>query len=250
MDDYSSSSASLHRDDTWSKKVTKRRRRSIAKDRRAIAITRVSSPTTPMASVGASVADTTPRPLTLPKPANDDSKASKKTTRIHAWEHTTDYAKVVSANRAIALTGRAYAFTLNLSPKQIAAANDNLKGFTDHFKRRISRSLTRADTANAVYWFAVDVTPAGRPHLHGAIEDNDNLGRDSIERALCAAGGKWASIHHARRQCDLQPLCTPDVWANYCLRNQGKVKRLIVGKAVSITGPLRRRAKCYYDALR
>lgn len=43
--------------------------------------------------------------------------------------------------------------------------------------------------------------------------------------------------------CDLQPMYAPDVWAAYCLRNQAKVRRLIVGKAVTITTALRQRGK-------
>lgn len=226
-----------------SKKVTKRRRRTIAKDRKAIAITRVSTPLTPTASDGALVSNPT-SPITHPTPANDDSKVLKKLRRFHSWDHTTDLAKVVFANRAAYQEGRTYAFSLDLSPKEIAAANDNAKGFADHFKRRISRNLKRM-AIDAPFWFGVDVTRAGRLHLHGGIAANDNQ-LDVVERAMCAAGGDWASKYHADKQCDLQPMYTPDIWANYCLRAQAKVKRIITGKAISITTPLRRRAKALW----
>lgn len=239
---YSSFPHSLPDEIPRSKKVTKRRRRSVAKDRKAIAITRVSWPSPETPPDGPLVTNPTP-PITHPLPANDDTKVLEKPERLQAWEHTTDVAKVVFSNRALAMSGRAYAFTLDLSPKEIAAANDNAKGFTDYFKRRISRNLKRmAGVATPIFLFGVDVNPAGRLHLHGGIEANDN-DLDAIKAALVAAGGVWAHKRGQHYQCDLQPMYTPDVWADYCLHGQAKVRRIITGKAISIAMPLRRRAK-------
>jgi hypothetical protein len=99
---------------------------------------------------------------------------------------------------------------------------------------------------DAPYWFAVDVEK-GRLHLHGGIACNDNK-LERVRRALCAAGGQWAADHHANKQCDLQPLYAPDVWANYALRNKSKARRLIAGKTVTITTLLRRHARRHYHA--
>ena len=166
----------------------------------------------------------------------------KKRAEIHGWAHTTDFGKIVAANRVLKAAGEGYAFTLNLGPDEIKAANDNVKGFADHFKRRISRALKRALGHSSDYWFAVGVAAAVRPHLHGSIEANDN-DVNAIKAALEHAGGVWEATHGKQYQCDMQPLYTPDVWANYCLRDGPKARRLIKGKAVSITTPLRRRAK-------
>jgi hypothetical protein len=72
--------------------------------------------------------------------ATAPAEALKKSAH-HPWEHTTDVAKVVFAKTRVLFTDApSVAFTLNLSPDQIAAANDNPEG-PDHFKRRFSRSL-------------------------------------------------------------------------------------------------------------
>lgn len=232
----------------------------MVKDRKAIALTRVSWPLAKEGSVGSSVATSIPplTPPSLPKAANDESAPTshprppsegstgvKKPERLHSWEHTTDLGKVVFANRALAQGGRAYAFTVNLGPAQIKAANDNAKGFADHFKRRISRTLKRAGF-DVPYWFAVDVTKTGRLHIHGGLEANDN-NLDAVKEALRAAGGAWKGLGR-QFQCHVKPMVTPDVWANYCLRNQAKVRRLVRGRSVSITTVLRRRGKALYRA--
>jgi hypothetical protein len=231
-----------------SKKVTKRRRSSMARDRKAIALTRVSAPSLAEASDSSLVA-TSPRPTPHPITADEDKTGEPKpAARFHAWEHTTDIGKVHLSNRALAQEGRAYAFTLNLSPDQINAANDNAKGFTDYFKRRISRNLKRmAGVVAPTFWFAVDVGREDRLHPQGGIEADPN-DIEAIKEALEAAGGVWAHKRGQGYQCYLEPMYTPDIWATYCLRNQAKVRRLIVGKAITITTVLRRRGRAICSA--
>jgi hypothetical protein len=239
---YTSLPVALPDEIVRSKKVTRRRRRTVAKDRKAIAITRVSWPSLATVPDGALVPIITP-PITLAKPANDDTKAVEKPARIHAWEHTTDMAKVVFANRALYQSGDANVFSLNISPDQIEAASRHPKGFTDYFKRRISLNLKRM-IIDAPFWFGVHVKD-GRLHLHGGIAANDN-NRASVRLAVERAGGKWAHERGKQYQCEVKPMVTPDIWANYCLSDQAKVRRIIVGKAVTITTPLRRQAKMLY----
>jgi hypothetical protein len=258
---YTKLTPSLHGDIPRSKKVTKRYRRTIAKDRKALAITRVLTPLAVSAAARPSVPIATP----LPTPANDDHKApsethgvvpllggrkseekSPKAARQHVWEHTTDLGKITSAYRVIDATDEGYAFTLNCSPDEIAAAQRHPKGFTDYFKRGIDRALRRALGDVPLYGFGVDVAKDDRPHIHGAIAANDNQ-LEAIDKALCHVGGKWASTRHSDKQCELKALYTPDVWANYCLRHQARVRRVITGRTISITTPLRRRAKARWS---
>jgi len=238
----------------WSKKVTKRRRRSEKKDREAIGMTRICAASPPKASEAPLVVIATPPKNTSRREAkvgskervSEDSIVGKKHTKtrkkIHAYEHTGDRGKLTSAYRVLEAAGAGYAFTLNLGPEEIAAANDNVKGFTSHFKRRITRALRRALGYDPHVGFAVDVARDDRLHIQGVLCGNDNQ-LEAIDRALCHAGGKWADPRHADKQCELEPLYTPDVWSNYCLRNQARVKRLISGPVISITNPLRRKAK-------
>ena len=247
--------APLQGDVAWSKKVTKRRRRSAVKDQKALAITRVFTPLAVPAANGPLVANQT-SPIPRPTPANDDHKAPRKVAKksataakIHAYEHTTDLGKLTAAYRALEATGAGAAFTLNCSPDEIAAAQRHPKGFADYFKRRISSALKRALGYIPLFGFVVDVARDGRLHIHGAIAANDNQ-LDLINGALCHAGGVWESKRGREYQCKITPMYTPDIWANYCLRNQARVKRLIRGRAISITTPLRRRAKELWSVLR
>ena len=241
-----------------------RRRRTIARDREAIAITRVLIPLAVPAADAPSVPIATP----LPTPANDDHKApsetdgvgplsgsrksaekSPKAARQHVWEHTTDLGKITSAYRVVEATGEGRAFTLNCSPDEIAAALRHPKGFTDYFKRGIDRALKRALGYVPLYGFGVDVARDDRLHTHGAIAANDNQ-LEVIKGALCQAGGKWASTRHSDKQCEFRPLHPADGWATYCLRHQARVRRIITGRTISITTPLRRRAKELWSVLR
>jgi hypothetical protein len=209
-----------------------------------------------------------PSPAYLPTPANDDHKApsdthgvlpvsdarkvaekSATTAKSHAYEHTTDLGKITSAYRVLEATGAGVAFTLNCSPDEIAAAQHHPRGFADYFKRRISRALKGAFDYAPLYGFGVDVAPDNRLHIHGAIAANDNQ-LAVIKGALCHAGGKWASPWHRDKQCKLKPLCPADGWAIYCLRNQARVRRIITGGTISITTPLRRRARELWSVLR
>lgn len=242
-----------------------RRRRMIVRDREVIAITRVLTPW-PLSGVAAPSVTIAP-PLPLPAPTNDDHqapsgahgvlpllggrKSEEKSAKAkwYGYEHTTDLGKLTSAYRVLEATSEGRAFTLNCSPNEISAAQRYPNGFTDYFKRRIDRALRRALGIVPLYGFGVDVAKNDRPHIHGVIAANDSH-LEAIERALCHAGGKWDSPWHAERQCQLEALYTPDVWANYCLRNQARVRRIITGRAISITTPLRRRAKELWSLLR
>lgn len=240
------------------KKVTKRPRRSAAKDRKAIAATRNFTP--PPILPGATPSVTIPTPLrtpendahkspshphglSLPKKAGSDSKKG------HPWSLTTDLGKLTSAYRVLEATGKGVVFTLNCGPAERAAAQRHPKGFADYFKRRISRTLKRTLGYVPLHGFGVDVTPDGRLHIHGALAANDNQ-LATIEKALRQAGGKWASKWHKERQCQFKVLHPADGWAKYCLRHQAKVRRIIAGRSICITTPLRRRAKDLWSKLR
>ncbi len=247
-----------------SKKVTKRRRRSAAKDRKAIAITRVLAPSAVSPAAVPLVADATPLLL----PSNDNEEASTdtlsvtplsvakggiekstKAAKIHAWEHTTDLGKLTAAYRVLEASGEGYAFSLDCSPDEIAAALRHPQGFTDYFARRINRALKRALGYVPLYGFSVDIGGGDRLHPHGAIAANDNE-LNAIHGALCHAGGKWASKWHSEHQCELERLYSPHVWASYCVRHRGTVRRIIGGKTIAITTPLRRRAKELWSVVR
>jgi hypothetical protein len=143
--------------------------------------------------------------------------------------------------------GRAYSFSLNLGPTQIAAALRHPEGFTDYFARSTSRALKRALGYVPLYGFAVGIK-YGRLHSHGGIEVNDN--EEPATRAAIDSVGDWEAPYGRKYKLHWEPMYSPDIWAGYRLRDQAKVKRLIKGRAISINLPLRRRAKEHWTITR
>jgi hypothetical protein len=245
----------------WSKKVPKRRRRTVKNDRKIIAVTRISGSTATVSVLAPSLsvsASTSAAPIILPAlhtatktvPANDNpdtalalrSPGFPKGRRL-LWAHTTDLAKLTFANRVLSKGEIFLPFTLNLGWKAIKAANDNAKGFVDYFRRRVTKELKRKLGYCPDYWFIVHVKK-GRPHAHGAIGVNDNE-KPRVKEALEIAGGRWRSTH-PQYQVRFSRRGDPDGWVRYCLGTRSKdfvAAQRLFGSAVSITMQLRRKAK-------
>ncbi len=217
-----------------SKKVTRKRRRSATKDAKAIAMTRVSELRCHRGTDDTLVVANTNGPL--------ETSKTEKTVEFPSWEFTTHLSKVTFANRAIEMGG-GLAFTLNLAPGVIVAANENSLGFADHISRRITRALKRLFRA-VPFWFGIHVTPQCRPHVHGAIGANDNE-RAAVDAALRGAGGDWPAA--ARQfQLKLKRMDDPDGWARYVLRGLPQASRQVPGRVIVITKPLRSVAATLY----
>jgi hypothetical protein len=148
----------------------------------------------------------------------------------------------------VADSGSPYAFTLNLGPRVVKAANDNASGFTSYVANRLRPKLKQALGRNVPFWFTVDVTASGRPHLHGGVALNDNE-LPAFKQALAAAGGKWAASHGDQYQVDVRPQFDPDGWVNsYCFGKIAKARRYIKGNPLYISNTLRQSAKVRYEA--
>lgn len=229
-----------------SKKVTRRRRRSNDRDAQTIKAIQESELSAAPAHYPSLVGilqpliSTPSTPQTPPTPNNENVRAP-------AWVFTTERAKLFAANRAIA--GAAHAFTLNLGPDQLQRALASPKGFSAYMRLAIMRALKRELGYVPHFWFAVDVTGQDRLHLHGGIACDDNA-FEPTARALRQAGGNWASLKHHDRQLELVPQTNLDGWVNYALGNLAKARRLISGKGVVISNPLRKRAQALYEAMR
>jgi hypothetical protein len=229
-----------------SKKVTRRRRRSNERDAQAIKAIQQNELSPALAQYPSLVGTLQPlisTPSTtqnqpVPTPCNEN-------VRPPAWEFTKDRAKLFAANRA--LTGTAYAFTLNLGLDHEQSALASPKGF--YMRLAIVRALQRELGYVPLFWFVVHATGQGRLHLHGGIVCDDNV-LEATERALCHAGGDWASRKHHDCQLDLQPQYDRDGCVTYALGDLPKARRLISGKGVVISNPLRKLAQTLYDALR
>jgi hypothetical protein len=226
-----------------SKKVTRRRRRSNDRDAQTIKTIQETELSPALAQYPSLVGplhhtiSITSTPQKSPIPCNENVRAP-------AWVFTTDRAKLFAANRALA--GAAHAFTLNLGPDQLQRAVASPKGFSAYMRLAIMRALLRDLGYVPLFWFVVDVNSQSRLHLHGGIACDDNA-LVSIARALRHAGGNWAALKHHDRQLELVPQTDLDGWVSYALGNLPKVRRLIPGKGVVISNPLRKMAQALYE---
>jgi hypothetical protein len=119
--------------------------------------------------------------------------------------------KVWAANRALEILGHAYAFSLNLSPNVINAANDNDRGHLDLVRRPVLRELKKALGRDVHARLILETTHDGRLHLHGGLALNDNE-IPTTERALNHAGGLWrgkGAEQSALARCDCDPSSRP-----------------------------------------
>jgi hypothetical protein len=135
------------------------------------------------------------------------------------------------------------AFSLNISRRVIGAAKADKRGFCSHVRRRVDRTLKRKFGRPVGFWFVVQSTPDGRPHLHGGIAIDHNDLPDAAD-ALKHAGGTWLKansgyqVHFAVRH--------DDDWARYALRGVGATRRHISGSLLAVTNDIRSIAKALY----
>jgi hypothetical protein len=200
-----------------SKKVTRRFRRSDSIDTEAIKkIQQFKVCPEPLS--GTPLVNDFQPPISHPlRPANDNA--------LPVWELTKDRAKLAACTWALEVSGKRPVF------------------------RYLLRAFERELGSVPLYWLSVDVSATERLHLHGAIAaDEQEL--DAVERALRHAGGHGPKPVKNDKMVDLNPQRCDDGWAIYSIRNAAKVRRLIKGRTLSITGPLRSEGKWFYDEVR
>lgn len=163
----------------------------------------------------------------LPSTSTTSKTSTKTKTRtrgIASWEDAGELPQIIAVNRAVAVLGSPFAWSLNIHPDLIQAANDNARGFLDFMRRRVARHLDREMGRKVPFWFEVETDHNGRPHLHGGIPlANDNEDVPAIERALVKAGGNWSRRGSA--PADVRRQYEPDGWAVYGLKRIGRTRR-------------------------
>lgn len=158
---------------------------------------------------------------------NDNAKPQTKRARrergLAPWDDAGELPRIIAVNRAVAEMGIPFAWSLNLGPAQIQAANDNARGFLDHLRRKVARYLKNELRRSASFWFVLETDATGRPHLHGGLVLNDNDDPAAVERALAKAGG--AASSQGSKPADIRPQHDPDGWAAYSTKRIGRTKR-------------------------
>jgi hypothetical protein len=156
------------------------------------------------------------------KPKGGRPKTSRARS-IASWEDAGEKPRIIAINRALAEFGTPFAFSLNLDPDLIRAANDNARGFLDHVRRKVVRTLKRALGRVFPIWLVVETDNDGRPHLHGGIALNDNDRPDEVEKTLAKSGGDWTRPGSA--PADVRRQWCPDGWACYPLKRLERTRR-------------------------
>lgn len=168
-----------------------------------------------------------PAPFHHTKTTNDNAKPQTKRARrergLASWDDAGELPRIIAVNRAVTEMGIPFAWSLNLGPAQIQAANDNARGFLDHLRRKVARYLKNELRRSASFWFVLETDANGRPHLHGGLVLNDNDDPAAVERALAKAGG--AASSQGSKPADIRPQHDPDGWAAYSTKRIGRTKR-------------------------
>jgi hypothetical protein len=239
---------------TWSSKVTKRNRRMDKRDLQTLArIQKTINPprTTDCPALVDDWFDPLPRlvdPWFNPLPTY--VKASNDNAELPVWCHSSDRVKLTFANHALVTLGGSRsdvaAFSLNLTPERIEAAQRHPKGFVVSLKRDLDRVFNRMIGEVPGYWFGAGATSDDRLHLHGAIHISKSS-HPTVRDALLAIGGDWPENKNSEYQLDLRPMTDADGWVRYVLKQGPSARRLInTGKSLTIPKELRRLARKLY----
>ena len=151
------------------------------------------------------------------------STTTKRKRGLASWEEAGELPRIIAANRALPIFGQPFAFSLNLGPDVIKAANDNARGFLDHVRRRVALNLKRELGRTVALWIVVETDDDGRPHLHGGLALADNDRPVLVEEALAKAGGNWT--RRGSRPADCRVQWEPDGWAVYPLKRLARTRR-------------------------
>lgn len=232
-----------NRDESVTKNVSERTRRSAFKDSKIIEKMRAFRVPADLARLESLVTPSTPpsiAPSTSqhPKPVNDNL--------IPLWADTGDIVKSVAATGALQISEKpAHAFTFNLTKSAREKALKHPAGFLDSLKRPFDQLLRRAGI-DLPYWFCIDTDRDGRLHIHGAFgaspEDHQHL-----KDIMWQAWGKWPG---AGLQFQIKINPCDDGWATYSMRNRRRVAKIIGDRTFTITRPLQRDAEFVYTEVR
>ena len=171
----------------------------------------------------------------------------KRTRTPPRWDEATALSKAVFFHREVAKR-LGVSFTLNLSPEVEKSARADPRSFTEHIRRRLQRALKAAFNRSVDFWFGIDVSAEGRPHLHGGVAVLIDE-QASLLRSLTQAGGKWASAHGVGHQAHIGQRLD-DEWAAYAVKTIGPSRREEYGCMISVTDNIRRQAKRAFDSER
>ncbi|ADH89371.1 hypothetical protein Snov_2073 [Ancylobacter novellus DSM 506] len=168
----------------------------------------------------------------------------RKTRTPPRWDEASALAKATFYHREVSKRG-GVSFTLNFGPEVEKAARADPASFTEHVRRRLRRFLKAEFGRTVDYWFGVDISDEGRPHLHGGITVSGNEA-EALGRALARAGGKWGSVRGVKHQAHVGDRLDDD-WASYATKKITRSRQEVFGSMLSVTDSIRRAAKDAFE---
>lgn len=165
--------------------------------------------------------DNTPNPTPSSAPLTSASSAASASTETVKAPPKKASQKTAPKKfgRAVELAKRqsGYAFTLNLSQARecsLRRSDDPARAMSDFINRAFKRLSQLTDLPAPGYGFVLEISPAGRLHLHGTIIlGGHNL--EAVRSALKEAGGKIKG-HAAGPQLLTKPVFLASGWTQYC----------------------------------
>jgi hypothetical protein len=146
--------------------------------------------------------------------------------------------------------------TVNIGESVIEAAGRDARGFATHMRERMKRELRAVSNEigfeRPEFFFVVEASELGRPHLHGGITlPQDPQQHRAIRDALYRAShGRAGGAKRTGREIDLRTYETPAIWANYAAKwARGSAER-VQGRVFAASTGVRVLGKAWYDLMR
>ncbi|KQP55052.1 hypothetical protein [Methylobacterium sp. Leaf108] len=168
------------------------------------------------------------------------------------WRRTTIIGKFGTYQRALYEFGTPWAWTLDISPDEVAAGIAS-KNFATRLLKRIAKHLRLKLGRDPVMTLAIDVTTPNnntrpRPHAHGGIACSaEEL--PAVRRALQRAGGAWAGSG-SKYQVKVRRMSDPDGWSSYCTRNLAAARKVVGDNVIAASGDLKVAGRTLHERLR
>ncbi|KTS30480.1 hypothetical protein NS228_12840 [Methylobacterium indicum] len=167
--------------------------------------------------------------------------------RPPVWTRTTEIIKGRYIFENIATRGAGLAWTLNLGPYVVQAANDSPAGWRAWMHDRLTKAIEKFLEPRDFVW-EPEFTPGGRLHIHGAIDAMEDE-KALIEAALSHAGGMWGHTHGKEHQALAKVMWGAAGWARYTAKAAAVARRFFGCKSIiSATQGVRRRARAAYES--
>lgn len=151
------------------------------------------------------------------------------------WRDLADPARLEWFHHAVRHSGPMRAFTLRLSADVEAQAR-NKPSTAGWLSKRTARRLEAALGREVDCWFALEVSPRRRLHLHGELQIEFHEA-EAARKALRLAAGEWEKVRQHQAHLKEKPSV---VWTNYTAKDWMFIRPLKRGPLAGISRPINR----------